>query len=97
MKFKREAELELREQLKRQSQAFSDHLEDAIKTREMEIERAFSRKFDELLEAEKCRFKLQLAAVIGRLKGLDKAIKGSYFNTLRLSSDIYIRMCVCVC
>lgn len=81
-KFKREAELELREQLKRQSQAFSDHLEDAIKTREMEIERAYTRKFDEMLEAEKCRFKMQLAAVVGRLKGLDKAIKGKYISTV---------------
>lgn len=76
MKFRREAELELREQLKRQSQAFSDHLEDAMKTRELEIERAFTRKFDEMLEGEKCKFKMQLAAVVGRLKGLDKAIKG---------------------
>lgn len=77
LKFKRDAELDLREQLKRQSQAFTDHLEDAVKTREMEIERAFTRKFDELLEAERCRFKMQLAAVVGRLKGLDKAIKGN--------------------
>lgn len=66
----------MRDQLKRQSQAFTDHLEDAVKTREMEIERAYTRKFDEMLEAEKCRFKMQLAAVVGRLKGLDKAIKG---------------------
>lgn len=78
LKFKREAELELREQLKRQSQAFTDHLEDAVKTREMEIERSLARKFDEMLESERCRFKMQLAAVVGRLKGLDKAIKGNY-------------------
>ncbi|XP_074027023.1 MICOS complex subunit Mic60 isoform X1 [Leptinotarsa decemlineata] len=75
LKLRREAELEMREQLKRQSQAFTDHLEDAVKTREMEIERAFARKFDEMLESERCRFKIQLAAVVGRLKGLDQAIK----------------------
>ncbi|KAG5895708.1 hypothetical protein JTB14_021401 [Gonioctena quinquepunctata] len=75
LKLRKECELEMREQLKRQSQAFTDHLEDAIKTRTMEIERTFARKFDELLENERCRFKIQLAAVVGRLKGLDLAIK----------------------
>ncbi|CAH2009080.1 unnamed protein product [Acanthoscelides obtectus] len=75
LRMKREHEQELREQLKLQSQTFNDHLADAIRTREMEIERAFSRKFDEMLEEERCRFKLQLAAIVGRLKGLDQAIK----------------------
>nr|CAH7745667.1 unnamed protein product [Callosobruchus chinensis] len=75
LKMKREADLELREQLKLQSQAFNDHLADAIRTRELEIERGFARKFDEMLEEERCRFKMQLAAIVGRLKGLDQAIK----------------------
>lgn len=72
------AEKDLRRQLKLQSEAFRDHLEDEVKTREMEVERELLRKFDEKLEAERCKFKLQLAAIMGRLKGLDHAFKGNY-------------------
>lgn len=75
---RKEAEQELCQQLKRQSQAFNDHLADAIKVRETEIERLLSRKFDEMLEEERCRFKMQLAAMVGRLKGLDEGIKGRF-------------------
>lgn len=75
LKLRKEAEAELREQLKRQSQAFNDHLNEAIKIREIEIERLLSRKFDEQLEEERCRFKMQLSAMIGRLHGLDEGIK----------------------
>ncbi|KAJ8917830.1 hypothetical protein NQ315_010739 [Exocentrus adspersus] len=75
LKVRKEAEQELRDQLKRQSQAFTDHLNDAINTRAMEIERELTRKYDELLEAERCQYKLRLASAVGRLKGLDQAIK----------------------
>ncbi|XP_076265230.1 inner membrane mitochondrial protein mitofilin isoform X2 [Rhynchophorus ferrugineus] len=75
LKLRQEAEQELREQLKRQSQAFNDHLNEAIKTRETEIERLLSRKFDEQLEEERCKFKLQLSTMVGRLRGLDEGIK----------------------
>lgn len=67
----------MREQLKHQSQAFSDHLNDAIKTKELEIERCLAKKFDEKLESENNRFKMQLAAMVGRLRGLDEALKGT--------------------
>lgn len=76
LKLRKESEQELRQQLKRQSQAFNDHLAEAIRMREQEIERELSRKFDELLEAERCRFKKQMASMVGRLKGLDEGIKG---------------------
>lgn len=42
----------------------------------MEIERDLLRKFDEQLEAERCKYKMQLAAIMGRLRGLDQAFKG---------------------
>lgn len=71
-----ETEKELRRQLKLQSEAFADHLGDALKVREQELEREFTRKLDEQLEAEKCKFKMQMAAIMGRLQGLDKALKG---------------------
>ncbi|XP_066147240.1 MICOS complex subunit Mic60 isoform X1 [Euwallacea fornicatus] len=75
LKLRKEAEQELRVQLKRQSQVFNDHLEEAIKVRETEIERVLSEKFDKDLEEERCRFKKQLSAMVGRLRGLDEAIK----------------------
>lgn len=73
-----EAERELRRQLKVQSEAFSDHLDDAIRTTAMEIEREYARRLDEQLEAERCRFKMQLAAIMGRLRGLEQAFKGKF-------------------
>lgn len=76
MKVRKEAESELREQLKRQSQAFTDHLNEAIDIKASEIERVLTRKYDELLESERCQYKIQLATAVGRLRGLDQAIKG---------------------
>ncbi|XP_018568213.1 MICOS complex subunit Mic60 isoform X1 [Anoplophora glabripennis] len=75
LKVRKEADNELREQLKRQSQAFSDHLHEAINIKAEEIERVLTRKYDELLEAERCQYKIQLATAVGRLKGLDQAIR----------------------
>ncbi|XP_072378951.1 MICOS complex subunit Mic60 isoform X2 [Diabrotica undecimpunctata] len=74
LKLRKQHELELREQLKRQSQTFTDHLDEAVRRRAEEIERELTKKYDELLEEERCRAKLQLAAIVGRLKGLDEAI-----------------------
>ncbi|KAL3268175.1 hypothetical protein HHI36_007302 [Cryptolaemus montrouzieri] len=75
LKLRKESECYLREQLKRQSQAFADHLEEALLQKEREIDRGLARKFDEKLEEERCRFKMQLAAMIGRLRGLDRTMK----------------------
>ncbi|CAH0556122.1 unnamed protein product [Brassicogethes aeneus] len=80
LKMKKEMECDMREQLKIQSQAFSDHLKEAIEARAAEIERDLSRVFDEKLENEKCRYKYQLATMIGRLRGLDHAIKAKADN-----------------
>ncbi|CAG9829577.1 unnamed protein product [Diabrotica balteata] len=74
LKLRKQHELELREQLKRQSQTFTDHLDEAVRRRAEEIERELTKKYDELLEEERCKAKIQLAAIVGRLKGLDEAI-----------------------
>ncbi|XP_063929614.1 MICOS complex subunit Mic60 isoform X2 [Zophobas morio] len=75
LQLRKEAEHELREQLKRQSQVFADHLDEAVATRAMEIERNLARKFDEQLEKESTTYKMELAAMVGRLRGLDTALK----------------------
>ncbi|XP_028130675.1 MICOS complex subunit Mic60 isoform X4 [Diabrotica virgifera virgifera] len=74
LKLRKQHEIELREALKRQSQTFTDHLEEAVRRRAEEIERELTKKYDELLEEERCKAKIQLAAIVGRLKGLDEAI-----------------------
>lgn len=75
LKLRQDSEKELRLQLKSQSQAFSDHLSDAIKAREHEIEKQLLRGYDEKLTKERCKFKEQIAGMIGRLRGLDHAMR----------------------
>ncbi|GLH04804.1 MICOS complex subunit Mic60 [Gryllus bimaculatus] len=66
---------EMRIQLKRQAEAHSDHVCDALAMREKELERKFLRQEEEKLSAEQDKFKHQLAGMIGRLQGLESALK----------------------
>ncbi|CAG9766278.1 unnamed protein product [Ceutorhynchus assimilis] len=75
LRLKKDSETAYREKLKRQAQLFNENSQVAIRAREIDIEKILTRKFDELLEEERCRFKYQLATMMGRLKGLDQAIK----------------------
>lgn len=59
-----------------QSEAFTDHLDDAIRTREQEMERLLNRKFDEELQLERTKYKMQVSAMVGRLRGMEEALKG---------------------
>ena len=70
-----ESEKELRNQLKIQSETFHDHLRDAITTNENQLKRNFARDLDEKVAAEKCKFQLQLAAMVGRIKAMDELFK----------------------
>lgn len=70
-----ESEKELRRQLKTQSEAFADHLQDALQTKEKELEQNFVRDLNEKVTAEKCKFKLQLSAMAGRVRGMDQVFK----------------------
>lgn len=74
-KIRTEMEKELRQQLKRQSEAHVDHLQDALAQKEAELKRSFSRELDEKLTSEKAAYKLQLASMLGKLKGMDAALK----------------------
>ncbi|XP_058797751.1 MICOS complex subunit Mic60-like [Phymastichus coffea] len=66
---------EMRKQLKLQAQIHADHLREALATKEREMERKINRALNEHKEEESIRSKTQLAAVIGRLRGLDEALK----------------------
>ncbi|KAK9736949.1 Mitochondrial inner membrane protein [Popillia japonica] len=87
LKLKEAGEKDLRRQLQMQSQAFADHLNDAIKLKEQEVEVKLTRDFDEKLLEEKCKHKEQLAAMVGRLRGLDQAIKET-IGTERLNRAV---------
>ncbi|XP_058467387.1 MICOS complex subunit Mic60 isoform X2 [Malaya genurostris] len=68
-------ERDLRNQMKRQSEAHSDHLADALTQKEQEMKRKFQRELDEKISTEQASYKLQLAAMLGKLKGMDTALK----------------------
>lgn len=69
-------ERNLRNQMKRQSEAHTDHLTDALAQKEIEMKRKFQRELDEKITTEQAAYKLQLAAMLGKLKGMDAALKG---------------------
>lgn len=71
-----ELERNLRNQMKRQSEAHTDHLADALAQKEVEMKRKFQRELDEKITTEQAAYKLQLAAMLGKLKGMDAALKG---------------------
>lgn len=73
-----ENEKELRQQLKRQSEVHTDHLSDALTQKELEMRRVFNRELSEKLSSEQASYKEQLATMLGKLKGMDAALKGTY-------------------
>lgn len=73
-----ENEARLRQQLKKQSEAHSDHLEDAVNEKEKELRRIFNRELNEKLSVEQATYKLQLATMLGKLRGMDAALKGNF-------------------
>lgn len=72
-----ENEAKLRQQLKQQSEAHSDHLQDAVSEKEKELRRIFNRELNEKLSVEQATYKLQLATMLGKLRGMDTALKGN--------------------
>ncbi|XP_026479933.1 MICOS complex subunit Mic60-like [Ctenocephalides felis] len=70
-----DGERDLRRQMKLQAEAHADHIRDAVLLKEKEMERKAQRLLDERLAAEKEEYKLQLAAMVGRLRGVDSALK----------------------
>lgn len=69
-------ERDLRNQLKRQLDAHADHLTDAIAKKETEMKRKFDRELNEKVTTEQNAYQMKLAAMYGKLKGIDTALKG---------------------
>ncbi|XP_023168563.1 MICOS complex subunit Mic60 [Drosophila hydei] len=69
-----EADKQLRMQLKKQTEAHTDHIKDVIAQRETDMTRKFQHEMDDKLAAEKANYKLQLSAMLGKLRGMDAAL-----------------------
>ncbi|XP_055313310.1 MICOS complex subunit Mic60 isoform X1 [Sitodiplosis mosellana] len=75
LRIQAENEAKLRKQLKVQSEAHSDHLQDALIEKEKELRRVFNNELSEKLSVEQSAYKIQLATMLGKLKGMDSALK----------------------
>lgn len=85
MRIKAETERNLRDQLKKQIEAHTDHLNDALSQKEAEMKRLFNREMDERLANERASYNTQLAIMLGKIKGMDSALKGNYLNYVKNS------------
>ncbi|TRY63267.1 hypothetical protein TCAL_14312 [Tigriopus californicus] len=70
-----EMESEMKHQLKRQSEAHTDHLTDALDVQRRELTRTFVRELDETLESATLKQREELAGIVGHLKGLQMALE----------------------
>lgn len=77
-KYAQDKEKELNNMLKRQADAHIDHLKESLDLKEKEMRRKFDRELEEKLTSENANYKTQLATMIGKLKGMDDAMKGIY-------------------
>lgn len=75
LQIRADSERQLRLQLKQQSEAHIDHLQDAISMKESEMKRKFSKEMEDKLATENANYKLQLAAMLGKLRGMDAALQ----------------------
>ncbi|XP_015437130.1 PREDICTED: MICOS complex subunit Mic60 isoform X1 [Dufourea novaeangliae] len=66
---------EMRRQLKLQEQVHTDHLQEALMVKEREAQRNLNRALSEQYEASTLQYKTQLASIVGRLRGLEEALK----------------------
>jgi mitofilin len=74
----------VRQQLKIQAQAHSDHLADVLAIKEKEMERHFKRIQNERLEQEHSAYNMQIGAMLGRLRGMDDALRGHINVIIRI-------------
>jgi mitofilin len=74
-KTRKEIEKELEIHMKRQTAAHLEHLKEVIELKENEMKRKFTRELDEKVSNEQNAYKLQLASMLGKLKGMNDALK----------------------
>ncbi|XP_034945458.1 MICOS complex subunit Mic60 isoform X2 [Chelonus insularis] len=62
-------------QLKLQAQINADQMKETLDLKEQEVQRMIQRSLSEQLEKESNKYKSQIAVIVGRLRGLDEALK----------------------
>uniref|UniRef100_A0A1A9VAH5 MICOS complex subunit MIC60 n=1 Tax=Glossina austeni TaxID=7395 RepID=A0A1A9VAH5_GLOAU len=70
-----DSEKQLRQQLKKQAEAHTDHLQDVVNMKEGELKRQYTRELEDKMATEKANYKLQLAAMLGKIRGMDAAMQ----------------------
>ena len=68
-------EEEMVRQLKRQAEAHTDHLNDALELQKKELSRAYLRELDQALEKASVSQREELAAIMGHLRGLQAGLE----------------------
>lgn len=84
MELQLDIEGDMRQQLKIQAQAHSDHLADVLDVKEKELERHFNRILNEKLEQEQSAYKIQISAMLGRLRGMEDGLKCNMNDIMRI-------------
>uniref|UniRef100_A0A1B0AF28 MICOS complex subunit MIC60 n=1 Tax=Glossina pallidipes TaxID=7398 RepID=A0A1B0AF28_GLOPL len=77
-----ESEKELRQQLKKQAEAHTDHLQDVANMKESELKRQYTRELEDKMATEKANYKLQSAAMLFKIRGMDAAMQKEIYNLL---------------
>lgn len=80
----------LREQLRKQAEVHADHLEEVIQMKNREAERLLKQNVNEKIEDMRVNYNRQLAKIIGRMKGLDFALKGRNMDIIMVFPSGYI-------
>uniref|UniRef100_A0A1A9ZP92 MICOS complex subunit MIC60 n=1 Tax=Glossina pallidipes TaxID=7398 RepID=A0A1A9ZP92_GLOPL len=65
-----DSEKQLRQQLKKQAEAHTDHLQDVVNMKESELKRQYTRQLEDKMATEKANYKLQLAAMLSKIRGM---------------------------
>ena len=74
--------------MKRQAAAHSDHLTDVLRVQEAHLLESYKVLLEENLVAAKDDMRQEIAQSITRLKGIEKAIEGNYYEILYLIKDL---------
>lgn len=69
----------MRRQLKLQEQVHTDHIQEALAIKAQEADRKLKCALSEQSESDSLKYKTHLAAIVGRLRGLEAALKGECF------------------
>lgn len=80
LKLKMDFEKELVTNLRRQAEVHADHIEEIVTLKDNEANRRIERALAEKVDDAKINYNRQLAKIIGRMKGLDAALRGFFLT-----------------